>query len=116
VPSAISLGFKPRNWRLASSSPQSFDHSFRTNLAAEDMKLAEFISSGEVVAPPAKTNLPFTKTTAGTTAEHLANLSDGIERMPRRLSDAEGREDRLFLHLQVVSSVLPLLCPTLGAC
>jgi hypothetical protein len=86
----------------------------RADLVAEDMELAEYISSGEVVAPPPKPTSPVMETTPRTKVEHQPHLSDGIELMPRRLTDAECRGDRLFLHLQVVSSVLLLLCPILG--
>jgi len=37
-----------------------------------------------------------------------------IELMPRRLTDGERSGDRLFLHLQVLSSVFLLMCPALG--
>lgn len=86
----------------------------RADLAAEDMDLAEYISSGEVVALPPKPALPVTETTPRREVEHQSQISDGIERMPRRLTDAERRGDSLFLHLQVVSSVLLLLFPILG--
>lgn len=41
-------------------------------------------------------------------------LSDGIERMPRRLTAAEHRGDRLFLHLQIISLALPLFISAMG--
>ena len=41
-------------------------------------------------------------------------LSDGIKRMPRRLTAAEVRADRLFLHLQVISYVQLLVYPIIG--
>ena len=86
----------------------------RTELATDDAELAEYIYSGDVVAPPARPTSPVTRSTPLTEAEHQTHLSDGIERMPRRLTDAERRGDRVFLHLQVVSSVLLLLCPVFG--
>jgi hypothetical protein len=86
----------------------------QTDLAAEDEELAKYISSGEIVAPPPKPSLPGTETTPHIRVEHQPGLSDGIERMPRLLTDAERRGDRLFLHLQVVSDVLLFLSPILG--
>lgn len=86
----------------------------RAYLAAEDMELAEYITSGEDVSPPPTPATPVTETTPRTKVEHQPSLSDGIERMPRLLTDAECRGDRLFLHLQVVSTVLLLLSPILG--
>jgi hypothetical protein len=86
----------------------------RADLAAEDVELADYIASGEVVAPPPKASAPVTATNARTKVEHQSDLSDGIDVMPRRLTDAERKGDRLFLHLQVISSVLLLLCPILG--
>jgi len=81
----------------------------RADFAAEDMELAEYICSGKVAAP-----LPMPA--PRTEVEHQSRLSDGIERMPpqRWLTDAERRGDGLFLHLQVVSSLLLLLSPVLG--
>ncbi len=86
----------------------------RTELATDDPELAEYISSGEVVPPPASPTFLVTNGTPPTETAHHANLSDGIERMPRHLTDTERRGDRLFLHLQIVSSMLLLLCPVLG--
>jgi hypothetical protein len=86
----------------------------RADLAAEDLELAEYISSGEVAAPLLKATTPGTETSARTKVEHQSHLSDGIELMPRRLTDAERKGDGLLLHLQVISSVLLLLCPILG--
>jgi hypothetical protein len=86
----------------------------RAELATDDAELAEYISSGEVVTRPASPTPSVTRSAPRTETEHHTHLSDGIERMPRRLTDAERRGDRLFLHLQVVTSVLPLLCPVLG--
>ena len=86
----------------------------RAQLAAEDTELAEYIASGEVVATPSKPKSPVTESPAGTKMEYQPRISDGIELMPRSLTDAERRGDRLFLHLQVVSSVLLLLSPVLG--
>lgn len=86
----------------------------RAELATEDPELAEYISSGEVVAPPPKPPSAVTETTPLAKIKHQPHLSDGIELMPRQLTDAERRGDRLFLHLQVVSTVLLLLCPILG--
>ena len=86
----------------------------RAELATDDAELAEYISSGEVVAPSARPTSSVSGSTPRIEAEHQTHLSDGIERMPRRLTDAEHRGDRLFLHLQAVSAVLLLLCPILG--
>lgn len=86
----------------------------RAELAADDPQLADYISSGELVTPPTRPASSVTNSAAQTETEHQTHLSDGIERMPRQLTDAERRGDRLFLHLQVVSSVLLLLCPVLG--
>lgn len=86
----------------------------RAELATDDPELAEYIAFGEAVSPPPRPASSVTSTTARTKAEHQTHLSDGIERMPRQLTDAECRGDRLFLHLQVVSFVLLLLCPVLG--
>jgi hypothetical protein len=87
----------------------------RTDLATDEAELAQYIASGEAVRPPQRQ--PGASVAAGslrTKPEHQTHLSDGIERMPRELTDAERRGDSLFLHLQVVSSVLLLLCPVLG--
>lgn len=86
----------------------------RADLAAEDSELAEYICTGRDVAPPPKPASPQTQSPPRTDAEPKPGLSDGIERMPRRLTEAERRGDRLFLHLQVVSFALLLLSPTLG--
>lgn len=87
---------------------------FRAQLAAEDPELAQYIASGEIMAPPPMSMSSVTESPAGTKMEHQPRISDGIERMPRRLTDAERRGDRLFLHLQVVSSVLLVQSPVLG--
>ncbi len=87
----------------------------RAELATDDSELAVYISSGEVLAPPASPTSSVAGNPPRTKAKHQPQLSDGIERMPRRLADAERRGDRLFLHLQIVSSVILLmLCPVLG--
>ncbi|MBN1569126.1 MAG: hypothetical protein JXA73_14850 [Acidobacteria bacterium] len=86
----------------------------RAELTTHDAELAEYISSGEVVTSPTRPASSVASTTALTGAEHRTQLSDGIKRMPCRLTDAERRGDRLFLHLQVISSVILLLCPVLG--
>ena len=86
----------------------------RAELAIDDAELAEYISSGEEVASPPKPNPSLKQSVSRKKADHQTNLSDGIERMPRRLTDAERRGDQLFLHLQVVSSMLLLLFPVLG--
>jgi hypothetical protein len=86
----------------------------RADFAVEDAELAEFICSGEVVTQPARLVSSVTQATPRMKVDHQPHLSDGIERMPRRLTDAERKGDRLFLHLQVVSSVLLLLSPVLG--
>ncbi len=78
-------------------------------LAKEDKELAEYITSSEILSSP-----PTAEIVSRTKVKHQPNLSDGIERMPRRLTDAERKGDRLFLHLQVVSSVLLLFSPVLG--
>jgi hypothetical protein len=85
----------------------------RADLATDDADIAEYIASGETVSPPTRPGSS-TASALRAKAEHQTHLSDGIERMPRQLTDAERRGDRLFLHLQVVSSVLLLLCPLLG--
>jgi hypothetical protein len=81
---------------------------------AEDVEVGEYICSGAVVTAPPTAASPLTETTSRTKAEHQPRLSDGIERMPRWLTEAERRGDRLFLHLQVVSFALLLLFPVLG--
>jgi hypothetical protein len=86
----------------------------RADLAMEDSELAEYISTGEVVTPPQEPTSPLTEPTLRTKAAPRLSISDGIERMPRQLTDAERRGDRLFLHLQVVSLLLLLLSPILG--
>ena len=86
----------------------------RADFAAEDMEVAEYICPGRIVTPPPTPASPVTETTPRTKFEHKPSLSDGIERMPRRLTDAERRGDSLFLQLQVVSSVLLILSPVLG--
>jgi len=96
---------------IKSSTMRSF---VRAELATVDAELAEYIASGEGVRPPSRPASSVTGSTAPTKAAHQTHLSDGIERMPRQLTDAERRGDRLFLHLQVVSSVLLLLWPVLG--
>ena len=86
----------------------------KAELAADDPVLAEYISSGEVAVPPVCSTPSVADSNSQTKAEHKTNLSDGIERMPRHLTDTERRGDRLFLHLQIFSSTLLLLCPVLG--
>ena len=86
----------------------------RANLAAEDIQLAEYICSGDIAKPPPQPPSPVTEPSPQTLIEHQLNLSNGIDRMPRRLSEAERRGDRLFLHLQVLSRLLVLLTPVLG--
>jgi hypothetical protein len=85
----------------------------RADIAAEDTELAEFICFDSITPPPnpAPTSR---ETTLRTEFDHNSSLSDGIERMPRHLTEAEQRGDRLFLHLQIVSKMLFLLFPVLG--
>mgnify|MGYP006295646361 CR=1 FL=1 len=87
----------------------------QAELATHDAEMAEYISSGEVVASPARPTSSVSESTPQTEVKHQTRLSDGIGRMPRRLTEAERKGDRLFLHLQIVSLVLFLLCPVLGA-
>jgi hypothetical protein len=86
----------------------------RAELATDDADLSDYIASGEAVSQPTKPWASMASSALRTKAEHQTHLSDGIERMPRQLTDAERRGDRLFLHLQVVSSVLLILFPVLG--
>jgi hypothetical protein len=86
----------------------------RSDLAAEDSELAEYICTSRSVAPHPKPALPQMQSPPTTDAEPNPSLSDGIERMPRRLTEEERRGDRLYLHLQVSSFVLLLLLPILG--
>lgn len=87
----------------------------RAELSAEDPDLAEYISAGSTAAP--RRDIPIaqldpSQRTEGDHGQH--QLSDGIERMPRRLTLAEQRADRLFLHLQAVSYLALLVLPGLG--
>lgn len=86
----------------------------RANLALADAQLAEYIASGESTGGPPKPSSPGKEATSPNRAAHQSSLSDGIEQMPRRLTDAERRGDTLFLHLQVLSVVMLLLCPAIG--
>lgn len=86
----------------------------RAELATDDSELAEYISSREVAVPRATATPSVADGMPRSKLEHQTHLSDGIERMPRGLTEAERRGDRLFLHLQVASSVLLLLGPVLG--
>jgi formylglycine-generating enzyme len=87
----------------------------RADLAAEDSELAEYISSGgatsPVSTPPSASPEPLHRTEAS----DERNLSDGIERMPRRLTGSERRGNTLFRHLQVVSFVALPMFLILGA-
>jgi hypothetical protein len=80
----------------------------KSRLATEDPDLAEYICSGPVSAPH-----PHNSEAQDDQGGHH-ELSDGIKRMPRRLTDAEVRADRLFLHLQVISNVGLLVFPIIG--
>jgi hypothetical protein len=86
----------------------------RANLALEDAQLAEYIASGESVGGSPKPPSPGKEATSPSRDTHQSSLSDGIDQMPRRLTDAERRGDTLFLHLQVLSVVMLLLCPAIG--
>lgn len=66
------------------------------------------------MASPPKPASPLMDRTPRTESEPRPDISDGIEQMPRRLTEAERRGDRLFLHLQVLSFVLLMLSPILG--
>jgi len=86
----------------------------RADFDSEDMEVAQYVCVGAVVTAAPMSASSVTETAPRTSVEHKSRLSDGIERMSRWLTDAERRGDRLFLHLQVVSSVLLLLFPVLG--
>ncbi len=86
----------------------------RADLVLEDMELAEYICSGEVADERQNSALPANDPAPRMKVGHPQELSDGIELMPRRLTDGERSGDRLFLHLQVLSSVFLLMCPALG--
>jgi hypothetical protein len=86
----------------------------RADFAAENVELAEYICSGEIAKSPPETAPPVTEPIPQTKDDRQAHMSDGIERMPRRLTDAEHRGDRLYLHLQVLATAILLLSPVLG--
>jgi hypothetical protein len=86
----------------------------RADLAAKDSELAEYISAGELATPSPKTPPAWLEFEYPTEANHERGLSDGIVRMPRRRTEAERRGDRLFLHLQTLSSIVCLLFSILG--
>lgn len=86
----------------------------RAELAAEGAPLAEYISSGEPAAGTPKPASPTNEGASRTREASQSSLSDGIERMPRHLTEAERSGDRLFLHFQVLSNLSLLLCPAIG--
>jgi hypothetical protein len=86
----------------------------RAELATVDADIAEYIASNKPKNQTSKSELSMPSCTVRTKAPDQLQLSDGIEQMPRRLTDAERRADHLFLHLQVISYVLLLLFPVLG--
>lgn len=86
----------------------------REDLVAEDAELAEYICSGEIAAPRPRPPPTPSDPAPRSAPEPERGLSDGIEQMPRPLTKAERRGDRLFLHLQVMSVVIVPLLPILG--
>ncbi len=88
----------------------------RAHLASESREVAEYICGADwedapVTHTPASQNLQIDVTDAVTDD---SRLSDGIRNMPRPLTTAELKGDRLFLHLQALSVVLLILPPVLG--
>jgi hypothetical protein len=86
----------------------------RDELAGDDSSLAEYIASGEMTATQTSATAPPMEASAVQEPKNAQELSDGIERMPRRMTEAEHRGDKLFFHLQVASSVVLVLFPILG--
>jgi hypothetical protein len=84
-------------------------------LAAEDADLAEYICDRPVASPgDAGPKAEGKNSEGGKVDEGHHQLSDGIKRMPRLLTAAEARADRLFLHLQIISRVELLVVPVIG--
>jgi hypothetical protein len=86
----------------------------RDELARDDSSLAEYIASGEMTATQPSAKVPPIEASAVQEPKNAQILSDGIERMPRRLTEAEHRGDKLFFHLQVASFGVLILFPILG--
>jgi hypothetical protein len=86
----------------------------RVALAADDSELADYITSGEIMESHAKAKYSMAGSTINKQPDHKTKLSDGIERMPRELSEAERKGDRLFLHLQVLSFMFLVFIPVIG--
>jgi len=87
----------------------------RADLAAEDPELAEYICAGSTAI--SLRGAPGTQRNPSLQAQTISKqqgLSDGIERMPRRLTTADRRSDVLFRHLQILSNLSLLLFPILG--
>lgn len=87
----------------------------RADLARAGAELSDYICSNSGTPPPVKPAIDSTESSQEANDKVRSRLSDGIERMPRLLTQAERTGDRLFLHLQTVSLVLLFLCPILGA-
>ena len=86
----------------------------QTDLSTEDIELAEYVCSVEISKSPSNVTSTMTKTPSESQVKHKTHLSDGIERMPRLLTDAERKADRLFLHLQILAIMVLFLSPILG--
>src|SRR5262249_15991263 len=86
----------------------------RADLASESAPLAEFITSGEAGPGPPKPASLANEGASRTREASQSTLSDGIEHMPRPLTEAERSGDRLFLHLQVLSNLSLLVCPAIA--
>jgi hypothetical protein len=86
----------------------------RENLAAEDPDLAYYICGDPSAWPHSGGQATQIPTSQIREASGHQQLSDGIERMPRRLTAAELRADRLYVHLQVISNLAIPFFPILG--